>query len=1207
MDALASGLARADLKLRDFWPTIRANEHRVTHVRALPDPALALALSEVTGAEHVVVIFPESERAHRFYRQVKGLRQDALFFTAFDTSPFLELAKDRRATMDRLRCLARASAPDTWRVLCTSVPALLRKLPPPAALRRFSFAIEETDIAPREELVERLDQAGYLRVPLVEDPGSFAVRGDIVDIYSPLHEHPVRVELDEELVAALRYFDADSQRTQQACQKLEIPPVREHLLTPKGESELRKRARALCDEVNMPTVQARALVDDLAEGRSFYGIDAWLPCFYNSLTSFRQHLPERLHMIVVDPSACEAQAQHDWDSAAQDREERLSTGHPTFATEAHLLSPDELAAQLIATDGATASVHRIAQLGTGDDSPFSALEPSDEEQLQSLGAEDQLALAQTLQHRRASGHEEDLLGPLFTHVGAWLEDGFRVVIGADSQSQAERLRQLFSSRGHRLSEALSLEAFASSWTEFAPGSLQLVVGAWAGGFVVASEALAVVTSDEIFGGRTRRRQTRARRRKETSHFLEDLQTLAVGDYVVHMDHGIGRYLGLEKKTLGISQYEQMQGVKATVIEVAAIEYAGGDKLFVPVTRMGQMQRYASKDGHKPRLDKLGGQSFKKTKARVRKEVKRLADDLLKVFAERAAFEREPVASADASFTSFEASFPFEETVDQVKAIDDVLSDLERDQPMDRVVCGDVGFGKTEVAMRAAFRVAMDGRQVAVLCPTTVLAQQHFRSFRERFAAYPIEVRSLSRFVSKDGQRETLTGLKKGSVDVVIGTHRLLSKDVHFKNLGLLVVDEEQRFGVTHKERIKSLRAKVDVLTLSATPIPRTLQMSVAGLRDLSLITTAPVDRRAVRTFVARWDEQVIRDAVRRELSRGGQVFFVYNRIEGLYERAQKLQDLIPEAKVAVAHGQMRERELERIMVDFVEGRYDVLCATAIIESGLDIPRANTMIIDRADIFGLAQLYQLRGRVGRSKERAYCYLLTPPPNQMSEEARSRIEALERFTELGSGFKVASLDMELRGAGDLLGAEQSGNISAVGIDVFMRMLEEAIAELRGDAYLPDVDTELSFQTELYIPEEYISDVGVRLSVYKRLDRALTPSDALDVAEELEDRFGPPPLEVQKLVRAMSQKPRLRALRVLGAEATKTRVTLHLQQDTPLDPAKVMALVAEHGSGYSLSPDMKLSRRMPGGFGDDDIQALSDTLDQVEELRREPEQAM
>ena len=539
-------------------------------------------------------------------------------------------------------------------------------------------------------------------------------------------------------------------------------------------------------------------------------------------------------------------------------------------------------------------------------------------------------------------------------------------------------------------------------------------------------------------------------------------------------------------------------------------------------------------------------------------------------------------------------------MDQAKAIDDVLADLEREQPMDRVVCGDVGFGKTEVAMRAAFRVAMDGRQVAVLCPTTVLAQQHFRSFRERFSAYPLEIRNLSRFVGKEQQKETLAGLKQGAVDVVIGTHRLLSKDVHFKNLGLLVVDEEQRFGVSHKERIKSLRAKVDVLTLSATPIPRTLQMSVAGLRDLSLITTAPVDRRAVRTFVARWDEQVIRDAIRRELSRGGQVFFVYNRIEGLYERAQKLQDLIPEAKVAVAHGQMRERELERIMVDFVDGQYDVLCATAIIESGLDIPRANTMIIDRADIFGLAQLYQLRGRVGRSKERAYCYLLTPPPNQMSEEARSRIEALERFTELGSGFKVASLDMELRGAGDLLGAEQSGNISAVGIDMFMRMLEEAVSELRGEVHLSDVDTELSFQTELYIPEEYISDVGVRLSVYKRLDQALTPSDALDVSEELEDRFGPPPPEVQKLVRAMSQKPRLRALRVLGAEATKSRVTLHLQQDTPLDPAKVMALVAKHGSGYTLSPDMKLSRRLPSGFDADDIQALGDTLDQVELLR-------
>ena len=596
--------------------------------------------------------FPESERAHRYYREQKALTRDALFFTAFDTTPFLELAKDRRVTMDRLRCLARADSASTWRVLCTSVAALMRKLPPPQVLQRFSFALHEADIIPRDELVERLDQAGYLRVPLVEDPGSFAVRGDLVDIYSPLHEQPVRVELDEELVCGLRFFDPDSQRTDETCPKLEVPAVREHLLTPKTEPDVRDRARRLCDDVNMPTVQARALVDDLATGRSFYGVDAWLPCFYPSLTAFHEHLPENLHVVLVDPSECEAEAARQWQRATEDRDERLASGHPTFDLHEHLQAPEELAESLASRTGGKAAVHRIAQLGTDNTTSFSAFEPRDEQELLSVGAENQLPLAQTLAHRRASGSDDDLLGPLFSHVEAWLEDGFRVVIGADSQSQAERLKQVFSSRGLKLAGPSALAEFARNWTSLAPGSLHLVIGAWAGGFVAASEALVVITSDEIFGGRTRRRQTRARRRKEATHFLEDLQSLAVGDYVVHMDHGIGRYLGLEKKTLGISQYEQMQGLKPTIIEVAAIEYGDGDKLFVPVTRMGQMQRYASKDGHKPRLDKLGGQSFKKTKARVRKEVKRLADDLLKVFAERAAFQRDPLGAAGRVFYVF---------------------------------------------------------------------------------------------------------------------------------------------------------------------------------------------------------------------------------------------------------------------------------------------------------------------------------------------------------------------------------------------------------------------------------------------------------------------------------------------------------------------------------------------------------------------------
>jgi transcription-repair coupling factor (superfamily II helicase) len=489
----------------------------------------------------------------------------------------------------------------------------------------------------------------------------------------------------------------------------------------------------------------------------------------------------------------------------------------------------------------------------------------------------------------------------------------------------------------------------------------------------------------------------------------------------------------------------------------------------------------------------------------------------------------------------------------------------------------VGFGKTEVALRATFLMALGGRQVAVLCPTTVLAQQHFQTLSQRFQDWPIEVRALSRFQTKAEQLDTVKRLRDGKVDVVVGTHRLLSKDVHYKNLGLLVVDEEQRFGVTHKERIKQMRANVDVLTLSATPIPRTLQLAVGGMRDMSLIATAPVDRRSIRTISSQFDATLVREAIEQELSRGGQVFYVYNRVEGLAERAGRVQALVPGARVAVAHGRLSEEMLERTMLGFVGGEYDVLVATAIIESGLDIPRANTMIVDRADMLGLSQLYQLRGRVGRSKERAYCYLLVPPPSELSEEARLRLEALERYGELGSGFQLATLDMELRGAGDLLGADQSGFVASVGFELFCRMLEEATQELRGETVVHDVEPELSFDVEALLAAEYVAEVGVRLSLYKRFASAMSDSEVTMLAEELENRFGQPPLEARRFIELMRLKCELRRLRVLGCEASAKSVSFHLRDDTPLDPTKVRELVATKRSPYRLSPDGRLTRRL------------------------------
>jgi transcription-repair coupling factor (superfamily II helicase) len=690
----------------------------------------------------------------------------------------------------------------------------------------------------------------------------------------------------------------------------------------------------------------------------------------------------------------------------------------------------------------------------------------------------------------------------------------------------------------------------------------VLVAPLARGCLAPLEAIALVGEEEIFGPRAQRTPSR---RRSSRALLEDLRALAPGDFVVHVEHGIGKYVGLERR--------EVNGVG---LDLVVVEYLGGDRLFLPVYRLSQIQKYSGGEGS-PRLDRLGGQTFSKTKAQTLRRVRQMADELLKLYAERAAHKKAPLPPPDDDYATFEASFPFEETRDQAAAIAEVVSDLRNEKIMDRLVCGDVGFGKTEIALRAAFLNATNGRQVALLCPTTVLAQQHYLTFTQRFSDWPLVVKPLSRFQTKGEQLDTVKGLREGKVDIVIGTHRLLSKDVHYKNLGLLVVDEEQRFGVVHKERIKQLRSNVDVLTLSATPIPRTLQLAIGGLRDLSTISTPPVDRRAIRTITTQFDPTIVANAVEQELSRGGQVFYVYNRVEGIYERAARLQTLAPNARIAVAHGKLDEETLEKTMFDFVEGSYDVLVATAIIESGLDIPRANTIIIDRAEMLGLSQLYQLRGRVGRARERAYCYLVVPPPSELSDETRARIETLERFSELGSGFHVATLDMEQRGAGELLGAEQSGFVASVGFEMFSRMLEEATHELRGEAVVHEVEPELSFDVEALLPDDYVSEVGVRLSLYKRFASAASEDEVTELAQELENRFGPPPMEARRLVELMRLKVELRRLRVLGCEASAKSVSLHLRDDTPLDPAKVRELVGRKRSPYRLSPDGRLTRRL------------------------------
>jgi len=1169
----------------------------VTGVRGSAGAALVAAIART---RRVVLVTGDTDAAKRLADDVGFFLDDppgeedgavtgqVFMFPTNDASPYADVNPDRRAAMARMSVLASLASGQAWSVLVVPVGALARKVVPKDAVLGHTSVIKADAEIDRDALAARLAEAGYLRVPIVEDPGTFAIRGSLLDVWSPSTESPCRIELYGDLVLSIRTFDAIEQRTPRGpgvtLPELRLPPVREAILTETRVARAREQIRSMADAIDLPTTRARTLIEDVASGRVFFGADGFLPAFYPALEPLAFYIGDDPLFVLSDPAAIARALDEE---LVRGRNDAAAKGGEVHFRPEVFFDDREGVATLVDRQGVLV-LHGTPIVGEevpgpdDDPGPLARFEVAPEGSCLDIGSRDHEDLSLAVKRARGSGGKTSAMAPLARRLVHWRESGLRVFLAARADTQVERIASLLRHQGVDCKTRLT--PFDPAWladsTETRP---TIVRGTLSRGAILLSEGLVFVTEEEVFGARAHRR-TKKSQAEVARPFLEDLRQLAVGDFVVHVEHGIGRYQGLVHRELG-----------GMSVDLIAVEYANGDKLYLPVYRLNQIQKYAGGENAQPKVDRLGGSTFAKTRSRVEKAVRQMADELLRLYAERKAQPGIALPAATDEYRAFEATFPFEETPDQSRAIDDVNGDLEAERPMDRLVCGDVGFGKTEVAIRAAFRVAMAGKQVALLCPTTILAQQHFRVLEARLRDYPISVRAMSRFQSDREQNETLALLKEGKCDVVVGTHRLLSKDVHFKDLGLLVIDEEQRFGVAHKERIKQLKAQVDVLTLSATPIPRTLQMAVSGLRDLSLITTPPVDRRAVRTIVTRFDEQVIRDAVRRELARGGQVFYVYNRIEGIHEKAHRLAELVPEARIVVGHGQMSMKgkvrgetlgpeghvsgALERVMLDFVDGRFDILVATAIVENGLDIPRANTILIDRADLFGLSQLYQLRGRVGRSKERAYCYLIVPPQNAMTDDARARVDALERHTELGSGFQIASLDLELRGAGDLLGGEQSGNVASVGFELFCQMLDEAVHELRGEVVVHDVDTELSFDVTALLPADYVSDTGVRLSLYKRLASADDEAHVADLAAEMEDRFGPPPEEARRLVKLMSLKTELRRLKALGCEASSRSVTLHLREDTPLDPRKVTDLVRAPRSAYRLTPDMRLSRRFDG----------------------------
>jgi transcription-repair coupling factor (superfamily II helicase) len=1104
-------------------------------------PAYLLArLLEHVPPGPLLVIAPDPEGAEEFLQELtvfSGGEPGFFLFPPWDTTPFEEASPLPEVTGRRLTTLV-ALQEGRARVVVTSPSACCQRVIPRTVLGDVARCLTPGEEVDREELLAALVRLGYGSVPLVEDRGTFAVRGGIVDIFPPDRELPVRVEFFGDQVETLRAFDPASQRSLRPVEALVLLPSREIILTDEVLEGFAQRAKALSDRLELPPDRRRQLLEQLRSAIFPPGIDYLQPLFHPGLESLVDYLGPERGTVLLDPDRI-SDALASFLRECREGEER--------ATARDRLVPP--ATELFLDDG---GMRQLLQAHPRLEFPFL--------EVAALGGE-VVRFAVTdnrdLRVDVAKEEPEGVLLPLVERLRQLLAAGDDIVMACHTAGQAQRLHDLLARHGLPL--AVSETPFPDLHRQGA-GRIAILVGQLSRGFRLADEGLAVIAEEEVFGRRIKRRGVTEARRKQ---ILSSLAELKPGDHMVHVDFGVGIYRGLEHLKL-----EGLEG------DFLLLEYAAGDRLYLPMDRLNLVQRYVGAEGLEPRVDRLGGSSWEKSTAKARAAVHEMAEELLRIYAARQIQQGLAFSPPDDYFREFEAAFAWEETPDQMAAIEDVLADMQADRPMDRLVCGDVGYGKTEVAMRGAFKAVMDGKQVAVLVPTTVLAQQHLETFRRRFDGYPVNVEMLSRFRSPKEQKVILARVASGEVDIIIGTHRLLQQDVHFKALGLLIVDEEQRFGVAHKERLKKFRAVVDILTLTATPIPRTLYMSLMGIRDLSLIDTPPVDRLAIKTFVARFADDLIREAVLRELRRGGQIFFVHNRVQTIGAMAEHLRRIVPEARIAVGHGQMEERELEQVMLSFMHGESDLLLCTTIIESGLDIPRANTLIVNRADTFGLSQLYQLRGRVGRSSQRAFAYFMIPGEGSISQDARERLKILQEITELGAGFRIATHDLELRGAGDLLGAKQAGQIAAVGFELFTEMLEEAIAALKGEEPELRLEPEIKLRVPAFIPEGYVPAQNQRLILYKKLAQAHHEGEIEEVRGELLDRFGPLPQAVVYLLEVMTIRLELKRLLVQEAEFDGKRIVLSFHEKTPVSPETVMALLAEAPSRRRFTPDYKLA---------------------------------
>ncbi len=1084
-------------------------------------------------------------------------------------SPKAEIVSQRMACLSALARVGEGSGGPL--IVITTVNALIQRVPPRDMVATHAFSASVGNQIDLQALTDFLGQNGYVRASTVRDPGEFAVRGGIVDLFPPGQDQPLRLDLFGDTLETVRPFDPDSQRTTGQLRGIDLVPVSEVLLNEESIQRFRRGYVAAFGAVT----DDDPLYEAVSAGHKHQGMEHWLPLFYEGLESVFDYLPGA--PISLDALAEEARDTRlalidDYFQARQDTEAVSGLGKNFSAPRYKALAPDRL--YLTAEEWEAATAARIVRAFA----PFAA--PEDVPHIEASGrpgrsfaperAQDGVnvfdSLAQTIRIRQGEGKH--------------------VILACWTGGSAERMGGVL--KDHGIEHVVPVARFEAvkdlPTTTVGLAVLGVEQGFEAPGYVLIGE-------QDVLGDRLVRQRRRNRR---AENFLTEAASLSPSDLVVHVEHGIGRYEGLQ--TL------EVQGAPHDCLMIV---YHGGDKLFLPVENIELLTRYGS-DDEGVQLDRLGGQGWQARKAKLKERIKEMAEALIKIAAERHLRDGSAIVPPAGAYDEFCARFPYQETEDQERAIGDTLEDLGAGRPMDRLVCGDVGFGKTEVALRAAFVVAMQGFQVAVVVPTTLLARQHTRSFAERFAGWPVEVRQLSRMVSTKEATQTRKDLTEGKVDIVIGTHALLAKSIKFANLGLLIIDEEQHFGVAHKERLKQLKADVHVLTLTATPIPRTLQLAMSGVRELSLIATPPVDRLAVRTFVTPFDPVVVREALLREKYRGGQSFYVCPRIADLAEAAEYLEEHVPEVKFVKAHGQMPSGELEDIMNAFYDGKYDVLLSTTIVESGLDIPSANTLIVHRADMFGLAQLYQIRGRIGRSKARAYAYLTVPPKRTLTANAEKRLNVLQSLDTLGAGFTLASHDMDIRGAGNLLGEEQSGHVREVGIELYQSMLEEAVSSLRsGDMAVDLAETwspHINVGSAVLIPDHYVPDLNVRLALYRRLADVETAEEIDGFAAELIDRFGPLPEEVDYLLQIIAIKRLCRTCQVEKVDAGPKGITLAFRAEGFPNVPGLIDFVSHARIATKLKPDGKLVYGRGGDTPDARLKATTQLLTTLASLVEE-----